>query len=762
MSILKSFINHFIPPQKNSLGGHDMARDFFRYGTGNVTSPSWSQVLMGDRDKYSGYMYAGITRRANKVVWLAENCVKTKASDAIATAAKKNEETIVHPYLEIIDESPTFSNDQFWREIQTFIDLRGQYFIYVRRGKAGSKLGDIQEMKLLRPYEITVLRSDNDLDVIGYVETRGGVWREFEPHEIIPIAPLNPIDRNTPFSMADAATDSQFTLKEATEQMRTTARRNRKYPGVVLFGGGEVALDQEQVSNFKSRMRGKSAEDEPMFAAGSAGNISWNDMQIDMRKSSLDMVNEIQLNALSAVMGTSKTKLGIEQSGVTRDTADVQDDLFVSDHAIPALQLILSALNQDYKTSYPDEYKKTGYRMYIDSPLDDDKETELKGINVRKESFSLYTELRNKGYDADTAAKFASGEKDLTDIGEPTEEPVVEKPPLEEDDPTKKDDDPKPPVKPADNAHDHTHDTPPAVRNQLGQDEQAAIAQQEGSLKNTIVNAQGQLVAAVMARVPQLTYETQEDIIEPEQQQAAVATLTAALVAYYSTVLPIQALTVIARRVIEFGLPGNFSMDELVTQYIEATAANAAQSHIATILDDIRQTVRETVERLVQEEVKRTTPTGDQTAEDVLELARRKAMEGVGQAQIISAIRQEFNTSISKTRAQTIARTESRRAYNRAQFEADRQFLTQNDLMASAYKKWITRGPDPCPFCKMLAAKPAVPFMQPFAKLGDTLTASFTKSDGTMSVRTMRVGFEDAMSGEVHPNGFCTYQLIIE
>lgn len=772
MNIRNWIVNKLDPSHTNGLSGRDLAQDYLRYGTG--ATPILGQVMMGEKDKYTGYMYGAVTRRANKVISLADENIKTKANKQTTESAKRSERELVHPYLKLIDESPSFDNDEFWREIQSFIDLRGQYYLFVRRGKAGNVIGEAKEFKLLRPYEITVVRDGNNLEVIGYVETRDGVYREIPPHMIIPFNAFNPLDRIKAFSMADAAIDAQFTLKELTEQVQTTARRNRKYPGVALFGGGEVTLDTEQVANFKSRMRSKSHSDEPMFAGGKAGNISWIDMQIDMRKSAIDMANEMQLNALIAVTGTSKTKFGIEQSGVTRDTADVQDDQFVADHAIPAARLILSALNQDYKNSYPKDYAKYGYKLYVKSPLGDDKDTELKSVRIRKESFSLYQSMRAKGYSDDVSARYANGNMELTEIGEPTEEPtplVDGKPPgqdgsagieEEEDD---SDDDQRPPAAGASNNHDHTHDLLPVIRNETSEDDRAAIAQQEAALLGAIVGVQAQIVEAALTNVPRLTYETQDVIITEEQEQAAVAALIAALVAFYAALLAVQGLVVMARRVLEFSLTGSFEMDEEVNQYIEATARLAAESHVSTVLDDIRKSVRETVENLVQEERQRIADdpqTGDPTEKDeIYAFARRKAFEGVGQERIVRAIRDKFGEDISKTRAKTIARTESRRIYNRAQFDADRQFLTQNELMTRAYKKYVNRGPDPCPFCKMLAARPPIPFMQPFAKLGEVLTATFTKADGSMSVRTMKVGFEDAMSGEIHPNGWCGYQLII-
>lgn len=845
MNIRLPRISIGFPTEKNALGDN-LAHDFLKFGPRFAEVPDWSQTIMADQDKYTGYMYGAITRRVNKVAWLAAYNLKTKANDPIVAAAKKAKTEVEHPYLSIIDSSTTFANDAFWREIQTYVDLKGEYYLMAIRGKAGEKIAPIKEFKLLNPYDITVVYDPaNSYEVIGYTETRNGVYREIPVRMIIPVKTLNPFNRTKPWALADAAQDAQFTLKETAQQMRTTARRNRKYPGVVLLGGNGVALDQNQVDNFKGRMRGRAStgnSDEPMFATAESisGGIAWNDMQVDIRKSAVDVVNEIQLNALIAVTGVSKTKLGIEQSGVTRDTAAIQDDLFVTDQAMTALQLIIDALNQDYKTTYPDLYKKDGYNLYIDSPLKEDKDAELTDVTNRTNTFDLYTTLVNKGYDTDTAAGYASGDIPLDDLGEPTNPPKpgpAVTPPV---DPVTAD----PVIEPAltakasfekthnriplekgctrckccdgygehitgyecyrcdasgsvdaeenrqpipcggredspelwvdENgvyrhaeereslAHNHDHDHIPAlIRNALGDADQARVIQQEASLQNAVVNIQGQVVASVLNKVTKNDFQTQGDIIDDADRQREEQELDLALQTFYTATIPVVAASDMARRSTEFNKPGAFNYDADVKNYVEVLASRVASSHMDTILDDILETIQATEERLIQGELKKITPGPNQSPEEVLQLARTKALEGAGREEIARAVRKEY-TDISTNRASLIAKTETNRAYNRAQFEADKQFLSQNDLTGRAYKQLVTRSGHPCPYCLELAGRPPIPFDQNFAEVGDTIQASFTLKDGTTSVRQMSVNFEDIGSGNVHPRCECRYLLIIE
>src|SRR6185312_4392919 len=153
------------------------------------------------------------------------------------------------------------------------------------------------------------------------------------------------------------------------------------------------------------------------------------------------------------------------------------------------------------------------------------------------------------------------------------------------------------------------------------------------------------------------------------------------------------ASSVMNRRAAEFGLTGQFNLSSSVKDQIKALAAKGAGSHMNTILDDL------------------------------LAAVRQAALDGASRDELVNALTNEF-ADITKTRADVIAHTETNRAFTLAQYEADRQFLAENDLTAKAFKKLVTRSANPCPFCLAQAARPAIPFDEPFAKIGDVLTAT--------------------------------------
>ena len=70
----------------------------------------WSRLIMNEEDKYTSVMCAAINKRANLVAQLALECLRTDATKTIMEQVKRKGETVVHPYLEVIDRSLNFTN----------------------------------------------------------------------------------------------------------------------------------------------------------------------------------------------------------------------------------------------------------------------------------------------------------------------------------------------------------------------------------------------------------------------------------------------------------------------------------------------------------------------------------------------------------------------------------------------------------------------------------------------------------------------------
>lgn len=710
MKLNERIQNAFKALTKNDYNSTPLGRQFFKYGNRKML-PDWSQVLINDEDMYKGYSYAAIRKRSKRTAQMGTENVKSK---------NKDNEVVEHPYLTAIDKSLDFSNYFFWYSISTFLDIKGVYYLMAVRAVNDTRVGDIQEFKLLNPYNVKRVVNKDTGEVEGYIETQDEyqLVREIPKEMIIEMRELNPFSDDKPFSMIDAAKESQFTMKQSSDYTRHAIKNNMASPGII---GTDVLLPDEEFENFKARVINQE-KGVPLFGNGS-GAITYESMQQDLDKAALDKINEINRDQLFAVAGVSKTTMGIEQSGTTRETAKVQSDAFVISEITPRLQDIIDALNQDFKRYYTDTYNKTGNTIYIDSPLGADKDAELKDIDIRDKQYALYNSLVEKGYDREQAAEYANGKITLLDLSEPTveEAEIVED---QTDDEPMQDDEQE-----QEQAHDHAD----IITNKFDEDQQGILNNQQAALQSAVINIEAELVGTVINKLTKVNnaLDTSEDIITDTERNRIERDLALAVATFYGVIMPLYATTVMNRRANEFGEFGTFKMNNDVKTYIKTTANKAAESHINTIIDDL------------------------------LVATRQASLEGASQEQLVAMIKQKYSGTISTTRATAIARTETNRAFTMSQYQADKQFLKQNDLTGKAYKKWITRSDNPCPLCKEMASQPPIPFTQAFAEVGDVISATY-EQDNKTKVLKQTVGFEDALAGNLHVNCACIYQLIIE
>ena len=686
---LRKSIANLISKDRNS---SRLSTQFLRNG-GRPMDSSWSNVVISDEDLYTGYSYAAIRNRANTVARIASNNLRTESN---------GDNTLDHPYLSILDASPSFTNYQLWTTISTYLDLEGIFYLMAIRNFNEGRYGTIQEFKLLNPYKIKRVIDKNSLtedgyNIVGYIESKDGLTRDIPKEMIIEIRELNPFG-DDPTSMTDAAKESQFTLKTAGDYTRNALKNNINAPGVMST---DVILGDTDFKNFTERVKNH-VKGEPIFANGK-GAISWESMQTNLKDSGLAEINSMNRDMLLSTSGVSKTILGIEESGTTRETAKVQKDLYIESQIIPRIQMIIDPLNQDFRNNYPDQFKSFRPMLVVDNPSATDHLADQIEIDVIAKRADTYDKLLMAGYDSETVAKFISGEIEIDKLGEPVrpEETIIDEPIINK-------------------VEDKVENEQPTKR--------GMIAQQQSSLQNAVTNIDQRVVADVLTKVTEKfknsTYEVEADVIAKKDKDESVNELALVLTGFYGIMLMLKGGETMRTRTGQYAMGGIFNIDSKIKKYIKKVSDKVAQSHIDTIVDDLLQTVRQTA-----------------------------LTEGAGINEITRAIRKKYNQTITENRAKTIARTETNRAFTRAQYEADVQFIKQNNLESRAFKKWMTRSDNPCAFCQQLASEPAIPFVKNFRNLDDNITA-----DG----KDLKVGFESLEAGNAHPNCSCEYQLVIE
>lgn len=746
---VKKAVAGFTAKDKNSIGG-TIGNDFLKYGNRRSMQADWSIPMAQDRELYTGYMYAAINRIASRGAYLASENVVTVANDATEEAAKKANKSVVHPYLTLIDESPTFSNYQFYSQALRYLNLKGQFYLLAVRAVNGDKVGEIQEFKLLNPYEIERVWNADHTEMAGYRQYKNGMQRDIPKEMVIPIINEWPFDNNESYSTLDAAKETQFTLKQAGDYTRHSLKNNMAVPGIIST---DVELPDQQFENFRSRILGQE-KGEPIFGNGS-GSVKWESMQTNLDEAGLDQITDINRDVIVAVTGVSKTILSIEQSGVTRDTARVQSDLFITDTIMPQLQDILDALNQDYKNNYPQEYEKTGYKLIVESPLGKDIEADIKDTELLKANFALFDSLVAQGYSTDVASKYVEGKIQLEEIGEPTNEPRPMQPSglqgllgngminvkQSANNATK-------PLKKVENKTKRlvvkpNNETPQVTNTQ----DRNLLASARSTMLNAVINFEANFFAEIIKRLEK-TYDVgtensagveiirnkqdnfnQKDIMTDKERKAFENELEFILGTFALVALPIYAGVVLQRRLEETGLMSSFSMNREAQAYLRASSKLTAKSHTTTLIND------------------------------ALKAVQKSAASGANYTELVDQISHLYGGQISEGRANTIARTESTRAYNRSQFEADKQFIEQNELEGQVGKQWVTTSDDPCIMCQAMEARPPIPFDDPFADLGDVLEVS-GEVDGKMKVMRSEINYLPIEDGGLHPNCECQYELV--
>lgn len=694
LETIRQRLANLIAPARNSMS---LPSQFLKYGNTNRMTANWSEIMMSDRDLYTGYVYSAIRNRAVATARIAVENVKTENDQNVAD--------LNHPYCELIWDSKTFTEFAFWSQISTYLDLEGVYYLMAIRASSSSRKGTIKELKLLNPYNVSRVIDEKTMEVTGYIETRNGMIREIPPEMIIEIRELNPFNWNENYSMTDAAKESQFTLKASGDYTRHAIRNNINAPGIIST---DVILDPQVFDNFKARIR-NATKGEPLFGNGE-GAITYESMQQDLSKAALKDTNEIGRDAVVSVTGMSKTMLGIEQSGTTRETARVQKDLFAEGQIVPRIQLIIDALNLDYRNNYPEEFEQNPIYLYVENPQEVDQATEKTKSEVSKANFELYQSLVAAGYTPKKAASYVAGDIDVEGLGKPKNPPVVTTT--------------EPTTPPADDTQ------PQSIKkkvNHVGLDVSEDIVRQKGVLKNAIINVERTLVTNAINRVDKNAYDEESDVVTKREKNSAREELAVALAAFYLIIFKDKGPEVMSLRGQQLAMSAIFKLNNEMKAYIKEISQKVAEHHINTVSNLLWQ------------------------------LAREAALAGKSQQEIVSLIGQNFTEKISTNRAETVARSETNRAFTQTQYYADQQFISQNDLDGRAFKRWVTRSDDPCAYCEALEKEGLIPFHQNFRNLDEEVVVGKGKNK-----KVLQISFESLQAGNAHPNCSCIYELVIK
>lgn len=343
--------------------------------------------------------------------------------------------------------------------------------------------------------------------------------------------------------------------------------------------------------------------------------------------------------------------------------------------------------------------------------------------------------------------------------------------------------------------HNHDNDINPGIekaQNALETESRDRVQLSETTLYNGIKDLEGNMSILVLQAIQQKDFNRAEELLTKAQKNSLISQLTTLLKAYFLIVYPVYGNQLMQNRASEFGEQGVWTLTREIEEAINEAARKGAISHIDTVEKDLYSAIRneldsqsetkfiELIKQRVDareekylrklpnnpnlEDIRKAVQSGKFTDDPMYKTARDLARQGEGLDAITSAVKKKYE-QISRNRARTIARHETNRVFNMAQYQADLQFLTETGRLDVAYKRMYNRANDPCPVCAKIIdetnANP-IPFEQNFASIGDELSATYTKENGKVAVQTIPVSYEDIVAGNVHVNCRCEYELVIK
>ena len=395
-------------PNKNNIENsnkNSIATDFLRRGNFKTRQDIELDQKYNPEMTVNGWMFAALNARSDA---FGEFC-----EENIITESKKGE-NLYHPYLQLIEESKEIPEYEFWKRAISDYDNYGQMFFFILRRVVYDKNGEIEHIGLptridiLNASKMTILKKDGR--IVGYKEQIDSTHkREYSADQIIRVINPHPRDPEVPYSIYDAAKDYQYTINKGTEFAQNALINNMNTPGILST---TEVLNDEEYDNLISRIN--SHEPGKAIVTDGTGNLTYTSISQSLDQAALPTLTELSRQTIFAVTGTSKTVLGIEESGVTRDTSKVQDRKFIKRAIAPVAKRVISAFNFDYRVKYPELYKQNQVKMVI-KPLYDAQETQEQ-FDTQKKLFDDITEIVYSGYTKESAEDFMYGDISFTDL----------------------------------------------------------------------------------------------------------------------------------------------------------------------------------------------------------------------------------------------------------------------------------------------------------------------------------------------------------
>lgn len=776
----------------------EWSNDFLRNGSYKARTAVALDKKSEPELTIQGWMYAALTVRADSFAEFCEENIITE---------NDFKEVAVHKYLDLIENSNKEPEYEFWHSVISDYDIYGEVFLFVLRRvvydeendpyRPGRKIKTLHHIGL--PTAIEVLDAKNVAvlknvhgDIVGYREMVDPTHkREFLPEQVIHIMNPYPLNRRRPYSIYEAALDYQYTINKGTEFAQNALVNNMNTPGILST---TETLNDEEYDNLVSRINGH--EPGKVIVTDSMSGVEYKPMTQEIDKAALPDLNEVSRQTIFAVTGTSKTILGIEESGTTRDTSKVQEKKFIKRTIAPVAKRVIAALNFDYRKYYREYWKSNHVKLIIKAIYDPVETQEI--FTTQKLLFDSCNEIVDAGYTKESAEEFLYGDLNYTELEEEEvkEEDISDEEQHDSEDSensekngSSQDDSTSENSKKNNKIALNAHFSNEGVIDDYGQYVESKISSRKQQFLSEIKSIQ---LEAINNAISHLTVNelSEENITTKKERTTIFDKLYEAIKKYWLFLVPIigsnrlqedEENTQYKRK-----SPINLLGTSWIQKDIDKNAGKAAKSHTDTIYKTIVNAGKKAEEKIFsrlfadyykkkydenpegENQFFKTEPTITQIKsklknpefvsknQDIIDFVRKEIEEGKHVQEIQKEIRSTYST-LSNGRAKTLVNTETSRATVRSQYDADYEFLKNIGKLDKAYKVLESNTGDPCPICAAIISKGEIPFTKEFVELGDSVTVS----EGDKSI-TMTFDYEPVEAGCIHPNCHCSYRLMIK
>lgn len=777
--------------QKQTNAIQPLSHEFWRRGSMKSLENIALDKASDESSMLSGYLFAALDLR--KTVF-AEFCEENIVSRAWNT----NSIRTYHPYLDLIENSRIQTEFDFWNDIATDWDMRGEVYIFLLRRVVYSQekdkdghykiehLGKPVSIEVLDANQVRPLKGSHD-QIVGYEQWLDGSHkRVFAPEQIIHIVNKNPFDKEKPYSIFDIAKDYQYTMNKSADFTKSAIINNTNTPGILST---DQVLSDAEYDNLIARINGHEAG--KVIVSDGSGKLTYTPVSQELDEVALPSIADVNRQIIFAITGTSKTMLGIEESGTTRDTSKVQTEKFLQRVIRPLAKRVISAFNFDYRIRYEDDYKKDPIDMILKGTVDS---TEAQATyETQKYLYDSVLEMTYAGYTAESAENFLKGDIAFIDLEmdpameeegeEPPEEPIPETP---TDDTgaempagdTSMEENPEEPTAESDMKSrpltlkdiDATAERLLALEDAYNEVEKEEVEllehnhHHEESLESWIDNAllkkhktengmsdfgqlQGSKLKGLYKNLLADTRKAQRDALKAAKitrnaklsdirtEEQENATTLALFDVFRKAMLNIIPIISSERKEEDkdLGLDGNVNIlgDKDVKGEIDSLAMKCAQSHSETIY----KTVLSTIEKV----------------------EKKKNSINLSEKELSTAVKTAYLRN-SRQRAGVVAEDVFMRAVTTGMYYTDYLLLNINGKMAMAYKTLQNDHDDVCPLCAYMIDQPMRPFKEDFIQWKQDLAVKGTNG----KVIDYKNNFAAVRAGELHPGCRCLYALVLK